>query len=181
MGKGLRMDSGQEMKRSFRLLLIFSLLLFVICRPKTEEDRIHELLATLIRMAEEKDLASMMTYFAEDFTDFEGRTKTGIENFLAGYFSGRTGIVVHELSTRIENIQADRAAFQTEVALSSGAARALRRLIKLSPENYRIKVELVREKEGWLIRYAEWAEIALGELFPESLVSFKKLFSDKTR
>lgn len=164
------------MKRFVILFVSIALLVPAGCGKKTEEERIHELLSTLIRLAEKKDLMTMMTHFADDFTDFEGRTKSGIESLLGSYFSGRTGIVAHELGTRVENVDAAGAVVQTEVALSSGGAEALRRLIKISPDNYRIRVELIRSDDRWLIQYAEWAPISLTQLFPESLVSFEKLF-----
>lgn len=169
------------MKRFWVAFLFLAVLISLSCRARTEEDRLDDFLTTLIQLAEEKNLASMMTYFSEDFVDFEGRTKAGIRDLLGSYFSGRTGIVVHELSTRIEDIQQDKATLLTEVALSSGAAEALRRLVKISPDHYRFKVELVKKGEGWLIRYAEWSSVSLVELFPESLVNFKKLFPDLRR
>jgi hypothetical protein len=129
------------------------------------------------RLAEKKDLETIMAYFADDFSDFEGRDKAGLQTLLAGYFSGRFGIVVHRLSSQVEVLAADQASLQTEVALSSGGAEALRRLIKISPENYRLKIDLVKSGERWLIQSAEWSEVDLNELFPESLIILRKIYS----
>jgi ketosteroid isomerase-like protein len=160
------------------LLFSFFLGLFLIssCHKKTEEDAILELVDTLARLAEKKDLEGIMTYFADDFLDFEGRDKAGIKALLAGHFSGRTGIVVHPLSSRIDSLVMSKASLQTEVALSSGGAEALRRLVRISPDNYRIKIGLVKDGAGWFIQSAEWSYISLDELFPESLAILKKIF-----
>ncbi len=135
-----------------------------------------ELVDTLARLAEKKDLETIMTYFADDFSDFEGRDKAGLKALLVGYFSGRTGIVVHQLSSRLDTLEISRASLQTEVALSSGGAEALRRLVRISPDNYRIRIGLVKDGTGWLIQSAEWSYISLNELFPESLTMLKKIF-----
>lgn len=146
------------------------------CHKKTEEDVILELVNTLAGLAEKKDLETIITYFADDFSDFEGRDKAGLKALLAGYFSGRTGIVVHPLSSRIDTLEMTQAFLQTEVALSSGGAEALRRLVRISPDNYRIKIGLVKEATGWLIQSAEWSYISLDGLSPESLTMLKKIF-----
>lgn len=163
-----------------KVVLLFSLLLaflgLISCQNKTDEDLILEMVDNLSLLAEKKDLEAVMTYFTDDFADFEGRDKPGLKALLAGYFSGRTGIVVHRLSSRIEALETGRASLQTEVALSSGGAEALRRLIRISPDNYRIKIDLVKNGERWLIQYAEWSYVNLNELFPESLAILKKLF-----
>lgn len=158
------------------LPLFLILLAAASCQSKTDEDVILEMADNLGQLAEKKDLEGVMANFTADFSDFEGRDKAGLRALLAEYFSGRTGIVVHRLSSRIEGLEAGRASFQIEVALSSGGAQALRRLIRISPDNYRIKTGLVKEGEKWLIRYAEWSQLNLNELFPESLVILKKFF-----
>ncbi len=164
------------MKVVLLFLLLLTFLGLISCQNKTDEDLILEMVDNLSRLAEKKDLEAVMTYFTDDFADFEGRDKPGLKALLAGYFSGRTGIVVHRLSSRIEALETGRASLQTEVALSSGGAEALRRLIRISPDNYRIKIDLVKNGERWLIQYAEWSYVNLNELFPESLAILKKLF-----
>lgn len=161
--------------KALPLLLVLALL-SPSCHQKTDEDVLLELVQTLSDRAEKKDLPGLMAHFAEDFEDFEGRNKEGIENLLQSYFEGRTGIVVHVLSTRVEEIQDKQAILLTEVALSSGGAKALRRLVKVSPDIYRITVDLVQEGEDWLIHYAAWTWVDLSEIFPESLSLLKKFF-----
>jgi hypothetical protein len=146
------------------------------CHKKSEEEALIDFVNMLGRLAEDKNIEAMMAYFADDFSDFEGRTKTGVRSLLESYYSGRTGIVIHILSTKIETLEAGQATIQTEVAVSSGGAEALRRLVKVSPDNYRIRAELVRAEEAWQIHYAEWTSVELSELFPESLSLLKKIF-----
>jgi hypothetical protein len=144
------------------------------CRQDSPERRVLSLLDNLARLAEKKDLAGMMAVFSDDYADFEGRDKAGLQNFLNGYFSGRTGIVVHRLSGKVEFPEPGQAGLQADIALSSGAAEALRRLVRISPDLYRLKVRLTGGPDRWLIRYAEWTSIDPTELLPESLSLLKK-------
>lgn len=164
----------------FRAVLVLSCLpvLFAVfsCRQRTEEDAVLGLVDTLIRLAEQKDLSAIMALFAADFRDFEGRDKEGVRSLLSGYLSGRTGIVVHALSRRVIGLDVGCAELETEVALSSGGAAALRRLVRFSPDIYRIRIELTEVGEGWQISYAEWSWISLTDLLPESLSALKELF-----
>jgi len=151
-------------------------LFWPVCRQRTEEDDVLQTVESLVRLAENKDLEAIMGYFAEDFADFEGRDKNGLRSLLLSYFTGRTGIVAHILSKRIIDFSTGQASLETEVALSSGGAEALRRLVRISPDVYRIRIDLAKGGEKWLINYAEWTSIGLTELFPESLQELKKIF-----
>lgn len=146
------------------------------CRQTSDEDLILDMFDRLAEMAEKRDIGAMMEFFADDFTDFEGRDKTGLRELLSDYIRGRMGIVVHRLSSRVEDLNSARATLRADVALSSGGAEALRRLVRISPDIYRLRIELVKEDENWRVRYAEWSGISLGELFPESLSAMKELF-----
>lgn len=158
----------------FGFLTVVSL--WPACRRKTEEDVVLETIDTLVRLAEKKDVEPIMVYLAEDFGDFEGRDKNGLRSLLASYFEGRTGIVAHRLSARIIEFSAERATIQIEVALSSGGAEALRRLVRISPDIYRVRLDLDETGGNWLIGYAEWSPVGLDALLPESLVELKKIF-----
>jgi len=151
-------------------------LLWPSCRQRTEEDNVLQTVDSLVRLAEKKDLEAIMGYFAEDFADFDGRDKNGLRTLLTSYFNGRTGIVAHRLNSRIIDFSAGRAALETEVAVSSGGAEVLRRLVRISPDIYRIRIDLDKVGENWLIGYAEWSSIGLTELLPESLLELKKIF-----
>lgn len=158
------------------LILLMILILWPSCRQRTEEDNVLQTVDSLVRLAEKKDLEAIMAHFAEDFADFEGRDKNGLRSLLTSYFTDRTGIVAHRLSSRIIDFSAGRAALETDVALSSGGAEALRRLVRISPDIYRIRIDLDKAGEKWLIGYAEWSPIGLTELLPESLLELKKIF-----
>ena len=171
-----RLSKGSLRSSVLFLVVLATSLLCPSCRQKTEEDAILETVDSLARLAEKKDLEAIMAHFAEDFSDFEGRDKTGLRLLLSSYFSGRTGIVVHRLSHRLVEFSAGRASLDTELALSSGGAAALRRLVRVSPDIYRLRVDFTRIEEEWLIGYAEWSSIGLTEVFPESLPELKKIF-----
>jgi hypothetical protein len=140
------------------------------------EDHVLETFDSLARLAEKKDLPAIMAQFAADFSDFEGRNRDGLRSLLSSYFDGRTGIVVHKLSRRLSDFSPGQATVEAEVALSSGGAAALRRLVRISPDMYYLRVDFVEAGEKWLIRYAEWASIGLTDLLPESLQELKRIF-----
>jgi hypothetical protein len=156
--------------------LLTAALLWPSCHRRTEEDVIIETIDRLVHLAERKDLGAILALIAEDFADFEGRDKAGLHALLASYYEGRTGIVAHRLSTRVSALEADRATVEADVALSSGGAEALRRLIRFSPDVYRIRIDLSMIGGSWLVCSAEWSPIGLDGLLPESLVQLKKIF-----
>ena len=140
---------------------------------------IHELMEDLGRLAEKKDVEQIMTHLSDDYADFRGRGREETKDMLKGHFSHFRGIVIHMLSKRIEEWNSSDAVVQTEIALSSGAARVLRKLIRVSTDNYRLKMKLVKQDGRWLIRYAEWRYVSLDELFPESISVLKHILRRK--
>lgn len=135
-----------------------------------------ELIGKIGDFAENKDVGGVMSCLAEDYRDFEGRDLKETEEMVRGYFHQFKGIAVNVLSTRIDEIRTPEAAIQTEVALSSGAAKVFRKLVRLSTDNYRLKLKLQKSKGIWRIQHAEWRYISFDELFPESLSIFRKIF-----
>ncbi len=158
----------------FLLALIFTA--FLSCRQMTDEELILDTFDRLSELAEKKDIEGMMTFFTDDFADFEGRDKPGLREFLSDYVRGRMGIVVHRLGSRVEDVDAGAATLKADIALSSGGAEALRRLVRISPDIYRLRINLIKDDGTWRVRFAEWSGIGLGELFPESASVLRKLF-----
>lgn len=162
--------------RPFITLLFLLAFFLVSCGGKTDEDLILELMDKIGSYAEKKDVESIMAYLAYDYSDFEGRDKWEAKEMVEEYFRQYRGIVIHVLSTRIIEINTPEASVETEVALSSGAARVFRRLVRFSTENYRLKIDLIKRNERWLVQFAEWRYVTFDELFPESLTIFNKIF-----
>ena len=160
------------------LILVYAVF-FVSCGPKTDEDHIRERMKEAGQHIEKKDIPSLMGLLSEDYSDYQGRNKSQTQNMAQTYFREFRGIVVHVLSTRIDGINPGEATIQTDVALSSGGAQVLRKLVPVSTDNYRFKIALIKKQDRWLIRYAEWKHIGIEELFPESLSILKKLFPHK--
>jgi len=148
------------------------------CREKTDKDLILELMDRVGSEVEGRDTEALLARLTDDYHDFEGRDKSGTEELLKDYFARYRGVVVHILSTRIDNLEASGASIQAEVALSSGAAQILRKLLRFSTENYRFGLTLIKYGGEWKIQYAEWQYLRLDELSPESMSIFKKLFPD---
>ena len=170
----------KSLGRYIIILLIPSLLAILMCGgPKTEEDQIRELMKEAGRHMEKKDISSLMGFLSDDYADYRGRDKDQTKNMVQTYFIEFRGIVVHVLFTRIDEINLGEATIRTDAALSSGSAKALRKLVPISTDNYRFMIKLIKKQGRWLIRYAEWKHIGIEDLFPESLSILKKLFPDK--
>ena len=165
--------------KSFAMLVALSLIGSISCSPRKDEDRIREMMKEAGRLIEKKDIPSLMSLLSDDYTDDKGRDKIQTGSMVQTYFQEFRGIVIHSLGTRIDELEEGAARIRTDAAISSGAAKALRKLVPVSTDNYRFRIELIKEQDRWLIRYAEWKHIGAQELFPESLSILKKLFSDK--
>jgi len=169
------------MRENFRAQIIiisvlFLAFFFISCGQKTDEDLILEFMERISRYAEKKDIDGIMMNLAYDYSDFEGRDKWEAKGMIDGYFKQYRGIVIHVLSTRIEEINLPEAFVQSEVALSSGAAKVFRKLVRFSTENYRLTIRLVKRDDRWQIQHAKWKYVTLDELYPESLTIFNKIF-----
>ncbi len=165
--------------KGFILTILAYAVFWVSCGPKTDEDQIRELMKEAAQHIEKKDITSLMGLLSDDYSDYRERDKSQTQDMVQTYFSEFRGIVVHLLSTQIDEIDLPAASIQTDAALSSGAAKALRKLVPVSTDNYRFEIELIKKQGRWWIRYAQWKHIGIEELFPESLSILKKLFPDK--
>jgi len=158
------------------LPVLFLILFLTFCGGKTDEDLIMELMGNIGKFAEKKDVSGVMMNLADDYRDFEGRGIIETENMVRSYFKQYKGIAINVLGTKIDEINLREATIQTEVALSSGAAKVFRKLIQLSTDIYRLKIKLRKVDGLWKIQYAEWRYVSFEELFPESLSIFKRIF-----
>jgi hypothetical protein len=154
------------------LLAIFS----DSCQEKSEKNLILELMENVVNLAEKREIDNLMSNLADDYFDFEGRDKDKTRDFLIQYFEQHKGIVIHILSTRFDEGDSLRAKIQTEMAISSGGAEVLRRLIKFTGETYRFKIHLLKTNGQWQVQFAEWKDVGVEDLYPESLSSLKKIF-----
>lgn len=158
-------------------VLAVALLLSPRCSGrKTEEELIRETLEEISRAVEAKDIEAVMARLAPEYTDFRGRTRSQTREMVKAHFQQFRGIVMHILGIRMEELTASRASLEADVALSSGAARALRKWIPFSTDNYRFRIRLEKRDRVWRITFAEWRSIGMEDLFPESLNILEKLF-----
>jgi hypothetical protein len=143
-------------------------LLLAACGGPSEEERLVERFRSLAALAEGEDTAGIMEILSDDYGDFEGRDKAATEDMIRGYFESYRGIVLHVLGVRVADLGDDAASLEADVTLSSGAVEALRRLVKIAGRYYRIDVRWIKRDGAWLVDYAEWREIELGDLLSES-------------
>ncbi len=130
------------------------------------------------KMAEKKDVKGMIRNLSLDYRDFEGRDIEATEEMLKDYFTRFRGIVINFLGMRVDEIGPSHASLRTEIAVSSGQAKVLRKLIKYSLDNYRIEIKLIKAEKKWLLHRAQWEYVGYEELFPESLEILKMIFPE---
>jgi hypothetical protein len=171
--------TGSAFKATPFLLLALGTLLAAgpfACREKTDKDLILGLMDRIATKVEDRDTEALLARLTDDYSDHEGRDKDRTADLLADYFARYRGIVVHVLGTRIDSLDASQASIRTEVALSSGTAQVLRKLLRISTESYRFGLTLVKDGTEWKIRSAEWQSVGPDEIWPESAGLFKRLF-----
>jgi len=159
-----------------RSLVAIAIVGLVSCAPKNDRALILALLERMGSLVEDKDTSGLLSFLDEDYKDFENRGKKETEAMVREYFREYRGIVLHILGTRIDEIRPGEASVQTEFVLSSGAAEIFRKLFRAFGDFYRFDLKLRKGGEEWRISYAQWKNIGLNELFPESLPLLKKIF-----
>jgi hypothetical protein len=165
---------------SIIFLALFSMFLGVLasCRERTDKDAILDFVDAIGSEVESRDSEALLARLTDDYRDFEGRDRSRTGDLLSEYFGRPRGVVMNILGTRFDTLDASRASIRTEVSFSSGAARVLRKLLRISTESYRFRLTLIKKAEGWKIQHAAWEEINPDELSPESQRLFQKLFPD---
>jgi hypothetical protein len=150
------------------------------CGTPSEEARVKEFLRKSVALAEKREVGALMENFSPDYSDFEGRDKAGAERLIGDYLGRFRGIVIHLLSSRVDEPGPDgRVAVECEMSFSHGAAEVLRKLIRYTGEYYRFRFDLDKTGKGeWRFAYAEWQSVDLLDLFPESREILRKLFPD---
>lgn len=174
------MRGGRGIRAAVAVGLAAACFVAAWCAKPSEETRIRALLERAAELAEDRDVPGLAELFLDDYADFERRDKDGTVRLVTDHLSRYRGVVIHVLGVRVDAIGPDgRADVGCEIALSHGAAEVLRRLIRVGSEYYRFGFELRKDAAGeWRFAYAEWEEIGLGELLPESLEILRKLFPE---
>jgi hypothetical protein len=162
--------------KTFRSLTVMAIVLFTSCAPKNERALILALIDRIGSLVEDKDASGLMNFVEEDYKDFQNRGKKETEGMVKDYFRDYRGIVLHILGTRIDEIMEGETSVQTEVVLSSGAAEVFRKLFKAFGDFYRFDLKLRKTGAEWRISYAQWENVGLNDLSPESLSALKKIF-----
>ena len=164
---------------SFPVLLATCFLVALLlwsCSGKSEEDLLRETVNKIGDYAENKKLDGILFYLSEDYQDDEDRTYEDIESLIDTYLGRFYGIAVNTLGTNIISLAPPDAEIETDVALSSGAAKLFRKAVRYSGQFYRFTLKMKKEGDHWKCTGAAWKYITLDELFPESFKILKKLF-----
>ena len=141
-------------------ILFFIFILFISnCSKKTDKDKIMETINTIADLAEDRDLDELLRYLSDDYYDDEERDFNDIEDLVKKYFKRYRGIVIKIIKTKIIEIKTPDAIIETDISISSGAAKLLRKLARLTQFTYRFKVSLKKENEIWKVIKVSWAYI----------------------
>jgi len=158
------------------MVIAAALLVDLGCRRKTPEELLREWIQEAGGQVEKRDVRGLLDRLDPAYVDFAGRSRVSTGKMLEEYFEKFTGIVVHLLSSRIELLTPGSATVEADVAVSSGGAETLRRLVRFSGECARFRCRLKRSAGGWRAVYAEWEAVDRESLFPDSAEMLRKIF-----
>jgi len=154
----------------FIIIIVSSLLFNNNCsKEKTELDLIKDSLERISENAENKNIDNLLLYISENYKDSKNRVKNDIKPIIEPYINKYKGIVVNILEVRAIDIKPLNALIETDVALSSGIARALRKVTNISSRYYQFQVKLVKESSIWMVVSAKRKYIPKSELSEASL------------
>jgi hypothetical protein len=149
----------------------------VACRRGPDDAGLIRRLTEKLAVAAEKgDGAAIEAALQADYRDGEGRGRSETRRLLEEYHARRSGIVVHLLEVKIVTLRLPRAEVDADVALSSGAGEALRRIVRFSGECYRFHCRLTREGAEWKVTSTEWEPIATVDLSGSALKTLREIF-----
>lgn len=145
-------------------------------KEKDDKDYILDLIDLTAKYAEKKDTSKIIDLLSDDFNTIDDQSKKDIKELLTRYFKKYKGVVINILSTNVIYIKSNKAEIETDVSLSSGISKVLRKVVRYYGETYRFKIILEKNLNEWKFEYAEWRYISIADLFPESYKMLKKIF-----
>jgi hypothetical protein len=159
-------------------MISLSIMFFFLsgCGKKTEEDLLLETVSQMGSFAEDRNLTGVLEYLSPNYKDEEDRNSSDIADLIDQYLGHYKGIAINLLASKVISLKLPNAEIETEVSLSSGAAKFLRKAISYSGRFYHFNVKLIKTGEKWQVISASWYPLTLEELFPDSAKIFKKLF-----
>jgi hypothetical protein len=147
------------------------------CAGESDQDRILNLADGIAARAEKRDVEGVLAFLTGDYMDFENRDKEATRSLIMGHLGQRFGIAVNILHARVKTAGTEgEASLVADVAVSSGAARALRKTARFIGDFFRFSLELRRTGEGWKVHGARWESVGIADLFPESLPALQKTY-----
>lgn len=160
-------------------LVLISLIVFQAdCSKQSEEDVIVETLEKLADRAEDKEIEEVLSLISIKYSDQENRSKKEIRELVEKYLARYQGIVIHLLQNKIQLMEVNQAAVQVDVALSHGAAKLMRQLVRVGTTFYRFHLTMHKEETIWRVRDASWERVSVNELYPESRERINRIFPD---
>ena len=145
-------------------------------KEKEDKDFILDLIDSTAKYAEKKETSKIVDLMSDDFYTMKDQKKGDIKELLIGYFKKYRGVVINILSTNIIYIKSNKAEIESDVSLSKGMSKALRKIVQYYGDTYRFKIILEKDLNEWKYIYAEWKYISITDLFPESFKMLKKIF-----
>jgi hypothetical protein len=130
------------------------LLLAACSNDASPEQQVREVIASMERAAEERDVGELMDHVSVAFRDAQGQDRTEASRNARGYFIVNQSI---HLLTRIESLEfptPDEARVKLQVGMAGGSGT--QGAAGLSADLYEFDVALVHEDGEWKVSYADW-------------------------
>lgn len=150
----------------FRLVLIVvPSLLLAACSSKPDDPKaqVRQLVRTLEKAAEEKDLGEIKEHIADAFRDARGNDRKGIVRMLQMHFLRRSSIHILSRIGEIELPAKDRAKGKVLVAIASVPLPDVAALQGLSARLYELDFDLRRDGDEWKVSGVRWRRARMSE------------------
>ena len=172
------MEKNNALSPIICLLLLSFIVIQFGCGKKSDERLIIDTLNNMADKAEDKKIEEVFALISGQYTDHEGRSKTEMKEILEKYLNRYKGIVIYVLESKIPSLDPPHAKVHVDVALSHGAAKMMRKLVRVGTTFYRFHLDMAKEDLTWRVKEASWKRISADELYPESSSLINKIFPD---
>jgi ketosteroid isomerase-like protein len=156
-------------KRTIILLVLSALSTsFAACHKETEEDMVRNVIASMQKAVEEKQVTAALEHVSRSYQDPQGNNYDGIKGIFAFYFLRHRAVSVSipSLDITVTNDMA-RAMFQAILAGRDGGDPANTTILPDTLGVYQFNVVLKKENKAWKVLSATWDRLGAGPSPPQ--------------
>jgi len=150
------------MRRRIVIAMIFTGLVLISCHKVTEEDRIRNVISTIQKAAEGKEIKTILDRVSRSYHDPQGNDYDAIKGILAYYLfqHQKVSVTIPDLEVSVNGAAAKAVFSAILTGRATGASPAA--IIPEALGVYTFDVTLAREKDEWKVVAAVWKQTGTG-------------------